>query len=336
MRRRISLGFGWLLGALVASLVGVGIAARISPKPASVVLRRNMDRHGTARLVATAPFVPAHVVSEIDIPYRTGDRDARLDVHRSTGSDGTLPTIVWIHGGAWLSGSKDLIANYLRVVAGGGCTVVGVDYSIAPRATYPTPVLQVLDALAFLTEHADELGVDANRLVLAGDSAGAQIAAQVAGVITDPAYAGSIHAHPQVTPDQIAGTVLFCGVFDMSLARPLRGRPRWFVDSVMRSFTGSADYLDDPRFAGISVVQHLTADFPPTLISCGNADPLIGHSESMVAAMEAAGIQYETLFFEPDHQPPLGHEYQFHVSTDGGQRALATMQRFVEELASPR
>ena len=43
---------------------------------------------------------------------------------------------------------------------------------------------------------------------------------------------------------------------------------RWFVDSVMRSFTGTTDYLDNPRFAGISVVEHLTADFPPTLVSC--------------------------------------------------------------------
>ena len=331
--RRIALGFGWLLGALAAGLLGFGIAARISPRPASVVMRRNMDRHGSARFVATAPFVPAHVVSEIDIPYRDGDRDARLDVHRSTGSDGTLPTIVWVHGGAWLSGSKDLIANYLRVVAGGGCTVVGVDYSISPRATYPKPALQVLDSLAFLTEHADELGVDAHRLVLAGDSAGAQIAAQVAGMITSPAYAASIDAHPRVRRDQLAGLVVFCGVFDMSLARGLRGRPRWFVDSVMRAFTGSADYLDDPRFAGISVVNHLTADFPPTLVSCGNTDPLIGHSRSLVATLERLGVPHETLFFEPDHEPPLAHEFQFHVSTDGGKLALATMQRFVEGLA---
>jgi acetyl esterase/lipase len=330
--RRIALGFGWLLGLLVAGMAGIGLAVRLSPRPATVVLRRNMDRHGYARFTATAPFVPDHVVSDVDIPYRPGDRDARLDVHRSTGSDGTLPTIVWLHGGAWLSGSKDLIANYLRVVAGGGCTVVGVDYSIAPRATYPTPVLQVLDSLAFLTEHADQLGVDAQRLVLAGDSAGAQIAAQVAGVVTNPAYAASIGVHPRVTADQIAGVVLFCGVFDMSLARGLRGRPRWFVDSVMRSFTGSPDDLDDPRFAGISVVKHLNGDFPRTLVSCGNADPLLGHSLSMVATLETLGVPHETLLFEPDHEPPLGHEYQFHVHTDAGQEALAAMQRFVEDL----
>jgi acetyl esterase/lipase len=330
--RRLALGFGWLLGLLVAGLVGIGIAARLSPRPASVMLRRSMDRHGSARFVATAPFVPAHVVSQLDIPYRVGDRDARLDVHRSTAADGTLPTIVWVHGGAWLSGSKDLIANYLRVVAGGGCTVVGIDYSIAPRATYPTQALQVLDALAYLTEHAEELGVDAQRLVLAGDSAGAQIAAQVAGVVTSPTYAASIDASVRIGPDQLAGTVLFCGVFDMSLARGLRGRPRWFVDSVMRSFTGSADYLDDPRFTGISVADHLTADFPPTLVSCGNADPLMAHSRALVARLDALGVPHETLFFDPDRIPALGHEYQFHLSTDGGKDALATMQRFVAEL----
>ncbi|MEZ0447055.1 alpha/beta hydrolase [Cellulomonas sp. ICMP 17802] len=330
--RRIALGFGWLLGLLVAGLVGFGIAARLSPKPASVVLRRNFDRHGYARFTATAPYVPAHVESLVDIPYRDGDRDALLDVHRSTASDGTLPTIVWVHGGAWLSGSKDLIANYLRVVAGEGSTVVGIGYSIAPRATYPTPVLQVLDALAYLTEHAEELGIDPARLVLAGDSAGAQIAAQVAGVITSPQYAASIDAHPRISPDQIAATVLFCGVFDMSFARGLRGRDRWFVDSVMRSFTGSAAYLDDPRFAGISVVEHLTADFPRTLVSCGNADPALRHSLSLVATLERLDVPHETLFFDDDHVPPVGHEFQFHVDTDAGRLALETIQKFVAQL----
>lgn len=330
--RRLALGFGWLVGLLAAGLVGFGIAARLSPKPASVMLRRSFDRHGYERFTATAPFVPAHVVSVLDIPYRDGDRDARLDVHRSTTSDCTLPTIVWVHGGAWLSGSKDLIANYLRVLAGSGSTVVGIGYSIAPRAIYPTPVLQVLDALVYLTDHADELGVDATRLVLAGDSAGAQIASQVAGLITSPAYAASLDVHPRTRPDQLAGLVLFCGVFDMSLARGLRGRDRWFVDSVMRSFTGSTAYLDDPRFAGISVVEHLTADFPPALVSCGNADSALGHSISLVAKLEELHVPHETLFFEPDHVPPLGHEYQFHVSTDGGKQALAAIEKFVADL----
>ncbi|WP_456823445.1 alpha/beta hydrolase [Cellulomonas sp. P5_E12] len=330
--RRLALGFGWLVGLLAAGLVGFGIAARLSPRPASVVLRRSFDRNGHARFTATAPFVPVDVVSRLDIPYRDGDRDARLDVHRSTTSDGTLPTIVWVHGGAWLSGSKDLIANYLRVVAGGGCTVVGIGYSIAPRATYPTPALQVLDALAYLTEHADELGVDAQRLVLAGDSAGAQIASQVTGMVVSPAYAASIDAHPRISPDQIIGTLLFCGVFDMSLARGLHGRDRWFVDSVMRSFTGTTDYLDNPRFAGISVVEHLTADFPPTLVSCGNADPALRHSLSLVARLEELHVPLETLFFDADHVPPVGHEFQFHVTTDAGQEALAAIQEFVEAL----
>jgi len=152
-------------------------------------------------------------------------------------------------------------------------------------------------------------------------------------MVVSPAYAASIDARPRIRPDQIVGTLLFCGVFDMSLARGLRGRDRWFVDSVMRSFTGTTEYLDNPRFAGISVVEHLTADFPPTLVSCGSADPALGHSLSLVAKLEALGVPFETLFFEPDHVPPVGHEFQFHVTTDAGQQALAAIQTFVEALA---
>ena len=130
-------------------------------------------------------------------------------------------------------------------------------------------------------------------------------------MVTSPPYAASIGAHPRISLDQIAGTVLFCGAFDMSLARGLRGRNRLFVDSVMRSFTGTLDYLDDPRFSGISVVEHLTADFPPTFVSCGNADPGLGHTLSLIATLERLGVPHETLLFDADHVPPLGHNYQF-------------------------
>ena len=100
----------------------------------------------------------------------------------------------------------------------------------------------------------------------------------------------------------------------------------------MQSFTGSTAYLDDPRFAGISVVEHLTEAFPPTLVSCGNADTALPHSLSLVARVEALSLPYETLFFEAGRLPPTGHEYQFQLSTEAGQEALGAIQRFVEKL----
>ncbi|WP_034620547.1 alpha/beta hydrolase [Cellulomonas sp. URHE0023] len=309
------------LAALLAVLV------RASPRPTALFYRRRFDRNGARRSLAAATFVPDGVTSLRDLPYRPGDRDALLDVHRPPIGRGTGATIVWVHGGAWLSGNKDHIANFLRVLAAGGFTVVGVDYSIAPEARYPTPVRQVLDALGFLSEHASELGVDPSRIVLAGDSAGAQIAAQVAGMITNAAYASSMQMRPTIEPAHLVGTVLFCGAFDMSLIRPLRGRTRWFVDSIMWAFTGTSQYLDDPRFAGLSVAHHVTGDFPPTFLSCGADDPMMAHQYVMADALETAGVRHETHV-----APDAGHQYQFDLATPAAHEAITAIQAFVTTL----
>ena len=314
-----------------AAAVGVAALAavllRASPRPTALFYRRRFDRNGVRRSLVAATFVPDGVTSLRDVAYRPGDRDALLDVHRPAGGHATGPTIVWVHGGAWLSGNKDHIANFLRVLAAGGSTVVGVGYSIAPEARYPTPVRQVLDALGYLTAHAPELGVDPSRLVLAGDSAGAQIAAQVAGMITNPAYASSMQMRPTVDPAQLVGTVLFCGAFDMSLIRPLRGRTRWFVDSIMWAFTGTTRYLDDPRFAGLSVAHHVTAGFPPTFLACGDQDPMIAHQYVMADALEAAGVRHETLV-----AAGAGHQFQLDLAAPAAHDAITAAHDFVATL----
>ncbi|WP_448060748.1 alpha/beta hydrolase [Cellulomonas hominis] len=333
---RLGTRLRWAAAAAVAAgaALGVGAWLRSSPGPSITLIRRVFDRGGRRTARAALAYVPADVTTIRDLRYDHGDPDALLDVHHLAGLlDGEArTTVVWVHGGAWVSGDKNQVANHLRVLAGHGFTVVGLDYSIAPRALYPTPVRQVLDALAYLTQHATELHVDPSRLVLAGDSAGAQIAAQVAGVVTSPAYAERVGLTPRVDASQLVGTALFCGAYDLELTRGLTGSSRWFVHSVLRAFTGATDFVDDPRFAGISVIRHLTTDFPPTFVSAGNADPLLPHSLALASALTAAGVPHETLFFDADHTPLLGHEYQFRLDTDDGQLALRTLRQFLADL----
>ena len=70
-------------------------------------------------------------------------------------------------------------------------------------------------ALGYLVRNADRLGVDPSRLVLAGNSAGSQIALQVATLIVQPAYAQTMGIQPTITRDQLAGLLLYCGIYRM-------------------------------------------------------------------------------------------------------------------------
>ncbi|WP_241228239.1 alpha/beta hydrolase [Corynebacterium hylobatis] len=82
-----------------------------------------------------------------------------------------MPTIVWTHGGTWLSGARSDYAGYFRRLATTGFTFVALSYSLAPGRRYPRALHQLNDAHTYLLAHAADFNVDTDRTVLAGESA---------------------------------------------------------------------------------------------------------------------------------------------------------------------
>jgi acetyl esterase len=242
-----------------------------------------------------------------------------------------LLTVVWIHGGGFLSGSKDQISNYAQILAAGGFTVVAVDYSVAPERRYPTPLRRLNAALKYLQNNAARLHVDPQRFVLAGDSAGALLAAQVANLVTSADCARTLDLDPTLKPSQIVGLLLYCGPYDL---RPLAasGPPGWFVRTVLWSYSGRRDFASDPRLATLAVLNYLPPRFPPSFISVGNADPLSQQSHALAAALTGLGVRVDTLFFANDYAPSLPHEYQHNLNAHAAQLALARAQVFLASL----
>jgi acetyl esterase/lipase len=255
-----------------------------------------------------------------------------LDVHKPARINPGAPLVVWIHGGGFVSGRRSDITNYAKVLAGQGFVVVNVDYTIAPEATYPTPVRQVSKALAYLTREGANIGIDTSRIVLAGDSAGAQIAAQTAAVTVNPEYARRVGIIPGARPSQLAGALLHCGVYDVTRMGGGGGVLGWFVKSTTWAYSGKRDWREAKGFETMSVAPNVTAAFPPAFISAGNADPLGPQSVAMADALEANGVNVERLFFPKDYQPPLGHEYQFDLDTDAGRLALTRTVAWLNRL----
>ncbi len=323
-----------LLVLAALALVGAGglyAAFQLSPYPSVWLIRRAFDRGAHEASEALRKHLPAGVVERLDLRYDPADSDAIFDLFLPPASAGARPpVIVWIHGGAWISGDKRDVANYLRVLAGQGFATVGINYTIAPGATYPTPVRQANRALAYLAANADALGVDASRVALAGDSAGAQIAAQLALVVSVPAYAAQIGVAPAIPRTHLRAALLHCGGHDPDSIQ-LDGAFGGFLRTVFWAYFGVKDFSGDPRLAQFSIPRNVTRDFPPAFISAGNADPLEPHSKALAAALAKAGAPAETLFFPQDHQPPLGHEYQFDLDGEAGRLALARSVAFLRD-----
>jgi len=321
----------WVFGVTVVLVVAGYVAFQVSPWPGALLIRAAFDKEAISTSRALEKHVPSSVSTQLNQRYDVTDGDAYLDVFyplEIENSERSLLTVVWVHGGGWVSGSKDHIANYARILAGKGYTVVGVDYSIAPGKTYPTPVRQVNTALSYLAKNAKRLHIDPTRRVLAGDSGGAHIAAQLANVVKAPSYAKALGIVPSIDRSQLVSVILYCGPYDMRQVN-LTGAFGSFLKTVLWSYSGGKDFLNDPQFATASVIKYVTSDFPPTFISAGNADPLEPQSRAFAETIVNLGVHIDSLFFPSDYTPSLPHEYQFNLHTDAGQIALERSIKFL-------
>lgn len=324
----------WAGAVALALVVAVYAAFQLSPWPGALLIRYEFDKGGARLSHALEKHVPADVAAQRNLRYDPADSNALLDVYYPAAVENTaqaLMTVVWVHGGGWVSGSKDLVAQYARILAAKGYTVVAVGYSIAPGSLYPVPVKQVNAALGYLAKNAGKLHIDPSRFVLAGDSAGSQIAAQLANIISAPGYAATMGIAPAIERRQLSGVILFCGAYDLSLVN-LDGPFHNLLKTMLWSYTGVKDYATNPRFGPASVVRYVTAAFPPAFISAGNGDPLLPQSAEFAKVLAAKGVPVDSLFFPADRKPALPHEYQFDLDNDAGELALTRSVAFLASL----
>jgi acetyl esterase/lipase len=320
-KRRLLIALTAVLGTV---LVVVGVAS-VTPWPSAMLIRAVFEQGGAAAVAEMTPYVPDTPLSErLGVSYSDGSTDTTLDVFTPAAEGEQLPAVVWVHGGAWISGSSANVAPYLRILAAEGYTTIGLNYTPGPEATYPTAVTQLNDALAYIDAHAAELNVDASRIVLAGDSAGAQLASQLAAMITNPSYAALVGIEPALDPAQVAGVLLNCGVYDLRAMADLQGLAAWGFKTALWAYTGSKDWSELSSGATMSTIEFATVDFPPTYISGGNADGLTWlQSIPMAQRLDELGVDVTTLFWPAPHEPGLPHEYQFHLDRPEARQALA-------------
>ncbi|MFJ4262497.1 alpha/beta hydrolase [Paenarthrobacter nicotinovorans] len=299
------------LAILVVLILAVALSA--TPWPSALLIRSVFERGAQATIDEMTPYVPATPLdTRMGVEYKPG---STFDVFSPQGTTAPLPTVVWIHGGAWISGAQRDVNPYLQIMADQGYTTIGMSYPIAPEATYPTAVRDINEALAYIKAHAAELNVDTSRIVLAGDSAGAQLASQMTTLTVNPEYANLMGIQPALQKSELAATILHCGVYDLRAMADLNGIVAWGFKTALWAYTGTKDWSATYAGATMSTIDFVTPDFPPTFISGGNGDGLTWlQSVPYSNRLKDAGVPVTELFWPATHQPELPHEYQFHLN----------------------
>lgn len=170
-----------------AARIAKAIAASGAAGPEAGTVEEARASFRTSR-AALAPQVPeVALVRDIAIPRSTaGALPIRLYRGRGTSAEDVLPVFMFFHSGGWTSGDLDTHDNACRAIASTArIAVVAVDYRLAPECKFPAATQDATDAYSYIRACASELGLDAARIAVGGDSAGANLAAVLTHQLRD-------------------------------------------------------------------------------------------------------------------------------------------------------
>ncbi|MFN3651134.1 MAG: alpha/beta hydrolase fold domain-containing protein [Armatimonadota bacterium] len=211
----------------------------------------------------------ARAVSDLEYA-RVGDHALALDLHLPKGA-ARPPLIVWVHGGAWRSGSRKQMP--LGGLVERGYAVASVDYRLSPVARFPAQVHDLKAAIRYLRARQGELGIDASRIAIAGNSAGGHLAALVGVTSGHRELEGEVGEHRGQSSD-VQAIVSLYGMSNLTtiLAQSTPHGLNVRIPALQLLLGGGPE--EQPELARLaSPVFHVDAADPPLLQLHGDQDP---------------------------------------------------------------
>ncbi|MDE6398415.1 MAG: alpha/beta hydrolase [Clostridiales bacterium] len=287
------------------------------------VMRRFFRNKGVA------PEDHRRKVSKIaDIDYHSVLSGGQLDLYVHNDAAGAQPLLVWVHGGGYVGSDKSCAEPWAYgIAAEKKAAVASINYCLAPEQHYPVPLLQLDEALRFLTNAKERLGLDTDRIFLAGDSAGAQIVSQYAAVVCNTRLQAEMKFRPCLGRDRLKGVLLCCGFYNMDTVFKSRFPA---IKTFLWAYTNAKNIRKFARKDEMSAVKNLEEGYCDVYLTCGDADPFIGQAREMAAALAEANVPAD-VYLPCVAGKKLGHEYQFAVGTTEANVALAKAMEFIEK-----
>lgn len=252
------------------------------PERIPVDQARAQYMHGRAGFLATEEATAS--VADGSIPGAAGAIPVRIYRPLGSHADDILPALVFFHGGGWVFGNLDSHDRLCRALANAArCCVVAVDYRLAPEHRFPAAVDDAIAAIAHVVRHAGALGVDAQRIAAAGDSAGGNLVAVAALHFRD-------HDGPRLALQALLYPVTDLRMASDSYRTLATGyvltaeRMGWFARQYLRRAEDALDWRASPLLAAS------LAGLPPALVITASHDPLVDEGRLYAERLDAAGV----------------------------------------------
>lgn len=301
-----------------------------TPYPASFLVSMLFEG-GVAVKPENYEEIEQQTIQYKNITYPSNFAMNQLDLISPKNVDEPLPVIIWVHGGAFVAGDKSDITEYAVQIAALGYHIVNINYALAPKANYPTPLLQLGEAYDWVVEHAEHYKFDQAKVIFAGDSAGAQIVSQFAAIQTNESYAEQLAIQPVVTKNSIAGLLLFCGPYDIQKLSHLSDNQlvAFLLNRVGWGYIGERKWQTSETARLASPIDVVTKDYPASFLTDGNVMTFDEHGKLFAGRLKELGVHVLEKFYADNHLP---HEYQFMMNTNEAFETFEAVGLFLEDV----
>lgn len=227
--------------------------------------------------------------------YGTGERE-RLDlIYSKSAGTQKLPVLIYMHGGGWIAGEKEVKHVYLSKFAEIGYFVVNIEYDLAPERQFPYAIGQCAAAVDYFLDLAGNYPADVEKIAVAGESAGVFYACYMAAFAKDKALPQKLGLSPMRHREfDVKAVFSNCGGVDFKQLLDTN-----FPDSdlFLEAFSGhSIEELKagkwDEYLHWMNPMDHIRSDFPPTLLMYGSLDTLRTNTFSMQKRFEELNVPY--------------------------------------------
>ena len=224
--------------------------------------------------------------------------------------DGTLPTVIDIHGGGWMHGDKELNQRYCEYLALQGYCVMGMSYTLLPNTDLRGMIQDIFASIHWLEKHGAIRGFDLSKVLLTGDSAGGHLTSLVLCIQQSAKLQKIYDVKPfkfKFTAAAICNGV--CEMHDIYSFVPKLSKS---VDKEMsKMYLGKAGKKAPWKdYMSFSQVVKETSDLPPIMVISSESDPFYEQTQWLINTLKKYECQFETLIWKKEDGVHLGHVFQ--------------------------
>ncbi|MEU7380272.1 MULTISPECIES: alpha/beta hydrolase [unclassified Streptomyces] len=228
----------------------------------------------------------------INVPASVGD--VRVRIVRPRGVTGTLPVVVYMHGGGWVLGNAGTHDRLVRELAVGARTAVAfVEYTPSPEARYPVAIEQGYATAQWITREGEAKGLDARRMAVAGESVGGNMTAALALMAKERGDVRFVH---QSMYYPVTDAAMDTDSYDQFASGYYLSRKlmEWFWDA----YTTDPHQREEITASPNRATSEQLAGLPPALLLVDEADVLRDEGEAYAAKLRAAGVPVTTVRYD--------------------------------------